>query len=140
MAIINDGFSTIITLTGAGVVFKEKEVTPPGVDGGGENDTTTMRNTTWRTRQPKKLKTLEKMSCMAAYDTSWYTTIVAEINVNQVISVTFADGSSLTFFGWLNKFTPNTVKEGEQPTAEIEIIASNQDDAGTEQPPIYVAA
>jgi len=49
MSILNDGHSTTLTFAAtpgiAGVTFKEKEVTPPAIQGGGENDTTTMRNT-----------------------------------------------------------------------------------------------
>lgn len=136
MAIINDGFSTTINLTGAGVTFKEKEVTPPGVDGGGENDTTTMRNIAWRTKAPKKLKTMSELSSTVVYDPSFFTTIVANINVNQQIVVTFADGGTLTFWGWLNTFTPGPASEGAQPTADMVMIASNQDNSGTEQAPV----
>ena len=136
--IINDGFSTVIVFPGANVVFKEKEVTPPGVDGGGENDTTTMRNLAWRTRQPKKLKTLEKLTLKVAWDSAAYVSIVAEVNTNQVVRVIFPDNTILEFWGWLNKFMPDPMKEGEQPTAEIEIICSNQNDAGAEVAPALV--
>ena len=136
--IINDGFSTIINFVNAGVLFKEKEVTPPGVDGGGENDTTTMRNTAWRTRQPKKLKTLEKLTVKVAWDSAIYTTVIDAINVNSFLSVQFPDNTRLEFWGWLNKFMPDPMKEGEQPTAEIEIICSNQDGDGNEVGPIYI--
>lgn len=132
-----DGFKTIVTLTGAGVSFYEKEVTPPSIDGGGENDTTTMRNTAWRTRQPKKLKTLDKATLKVSYDPVFYSTTVAQVNVNQSIVITFPDTHTLTFWGWLNKFAPDANKEGEQPTAEVEIICSNQDNSGVEQAPVY---
>lgn len=137
MSVMTDGFKTLITFPGAGVTLFEKEVTPPNVDGGGPNDTSTMRNTAWRTQQPKKLKKMEKATAKVAYDARFYDTTVAQVNVNQVIVITFPDTHTLTFYGWLDKFTPDAIKEGEQPTAEIEICCSNQDNNGVEVAPVY---
>lgn len=135
--IIHDGFSTIISL--GGTEIHEKTVTPPGISGGGANDTTTMRNTAWRTKQPKKLKSLTDATTTCAYDPVAYDTLLAQVNVNQEITYTFADGSTLVIWGWLDEFKPNSVEEGSQPTAEVVIIPSNQDDAGDEAAPVYTA-
>lgn len=140
MPLLKDGFSTTITFSEAPAVkMEEKSVTPPGVDGGGENDTSTMRNTAWRTRQPRSLKTATEMSFEAAYDPAVYEDIISMVNVNQQITVNWPDGSSLTFWGWLNTFEPGELVEGEQPTATVTIIPSNQDNSGAEQPPVYTA-
>lgn len=136
MARIDDGHGTTISFANyPSVAFYEKTVTPPGVDGGGENDTTTMRNTAWRTKAPKQLKSLSECSFTAAYDPAVYTSIVSMVNENQQITVTFADGQTLTFWGWLNEFTPQDVTEGEQPVADVTIIPSNQNAAGVETAP-----
>lgn len=140
MPVQTDGFSTTISLTGAGTSFFEKEVTPPSLDAGGPNDTTTMRTTRWRTRQPKQLITMDKATAKVAYDPELYSSIVTNIGVNQEIIITFPDGDTLTFWGWLDKFTPDASKEGEQPTAEIEIVCSNQDNDGLEIAPAHAAA
>lgn len=138
---IDDGFSTIIDFANfPSVQFWEKEVMPPGMDGGGANDTTTMRNTALRTKAPKKLKSMSDGNFTAAYDPEVYDSVWDMINVNQLITITFADGSSLAFWGWLNEFKPNAVKEGEQPTAQCVFICSNQDDSGVETAPVYAAA
>lgn len=137
MSYLTDGFPTTITFPGAGVTFAEKEVTPPSIDGGGPNDTSTMRNVTWRTRQPKKLKTLDKMAIKAAYDPAFLSVSVSQINVNQLIIVTFPDTHTWTFWGYLNKFDPGANKEGEQPTADMEIICTNQNNSGAEVAPFY---
>lgn len=137
MARIDDGFATLITFSeNSAVSFYEKTVTPPGVEGGGEVDTTTMRNTAWRTRSPKKLKTLSNGSITVAYDVAVFDEIVAMVNVNQLITVTFPDGETLSFWGWLDSFKPGEIQEGEQPTAEIEIIPSNQNSSGVEVAPV----
>ena len=138
MARIDDGFSTIISFSAdSAVQMWEKEVTPPGVDGGGENDTSTMRNTAWRTRSPKGLVTLSECSLVVAYDPAVYVEIIAMVNVNQTITITFPDGATLEFWGWINEFTPGANVEGEQPTADVTIIPSNQDASLVEQAPVY---
>lgn len=134
---LDDGFATLVSFSANGAVkLWEKSVTPPGIDGGGANDTTTMRNTAWRTRKPKKLKTLTDMTLTAAYDPDVYNQIMAMVNVNQQITVTFADGQTVTFWGWLNEFSPGESTEGEQPTATVTIIPSNMDNNGVEQAPV----
>ena len=141
MAYLTDGHQTLVTFyalgTGVAILLKEKEVTPPGIDGGGENDTTTMRNETWRTKQPKKLKTLTDGSCVFQYDPAIYSQILEIVNVNGLVRVDFSDGSGLEFYGWLNNFTPNTCVEGEMPTANGTIVCANQNEAGTEVAPEY---
>ena len=136
--ILNDGHSTILTFANiSNVNFLEKEVTPPGVDGGGENDITTMRNVRWRTRQSKKLLTLTSQSVTVAYDPAIYDDVVEQFQVNQLVTVTFPDGSQLDFFGWIDSFIPGTNVEGEQPTAELTVIPSNQDLNENEIEPVY---
>lgn len=138
MARIEDGFPTTIAFEEAPAVeFYEKEVSPPGMEGGGANDITTMQNTAWRTRSPKQLKTLSECTLVAAYDPVVYNDIVAMMNVNQEITITFPDDSILVFWGWLDVFKPNRLVEGEQPTAEVTIIPSNLDAGGSEIAPVY---
>jgi len=135
MAIQEDGHATLITFAEGAISFEEKEVTPPGISGGGPNDITTMHNTDWRTRAAKKLKTLTTSGATVAYDPECYVSALAQINVNQEIMVTFPDGETVTFWGWLDEFIPNPSKEGEQPTAEIKIEPSNRNASGTETAP-----
>ena len=137
MAIMKDGFKTLITFAAqAGVEFCEKEVTPPGLDGGGEIDTTCMKNVTLRTKSPKSLITLTESSITASYDPLVYNKILSLINVNNLITITFPDGETIKFWGWLNTFTPGDNVEGEQPTAEITLIPSNVDNSDVEQLPV----
>jgi hypothetical protein len=143
MAFIEDGHPTLVTFsasTSAALYFKEKEVTPVGISAGGENDTTTMKNTTWRTKAPKQLKTLTTMSEVAMYDPAIYDEVVGFIGVNQQVTITFPDTSTLVFWGWIDEFTPNAVTEGTMATANVTIIASNQNDSQEETAPVYTAA
>lgn len=138
---LDDGFSTVITLENLPTVrLFEKEVTPPGYTAGGPIDTTTMRNTAYRTMAPRKLKGLSKMQATVAYATEVYDQIWAQIGVVQLIMVHFPDGSSIRFHGWIEEFTPSSHKEGEQPTATIHIQPGMRDPDGNEVPPNYVEA
>jgi hypothetical protein len=144
MAYLTDGHPTTVTFyalgTGVSILFKEVSVTPPGVEGGGPNDTTTMRNVAFRTKQPKHLKELSDGACTFQYDPAILDQIMSLINVNGVIRIDWPDGSAWEFYGWLNNFTPGEVVEGAMPTATGTINCSNQDDAGNEIGPDYQAA
>jgi hypothetical protein len=143
MSRLTDGHPTTISFsagTSAAAYLWEKTVTPPGVSGGGENDTTNMHNSIWRTRQPKVLKTLSNMSFDAQYDPAIYDEIVGMVNVNQQITVTFSDGSTLVFWGWLDEFTPGSCEEGTPPIASCTIIPSNLNDSDVETAPVYAPA
>lgn len=136
---LDDGFRTLISFGGAfGVTLWEKEVTPPGMDGGGPVDTTTMRNSFWRTRNPRWLITLTDLAATVAYDPFFYTTALTFMNVNTFLDVQFPDTAIVSFWGFLDKWTPNPNREGEQPTANIIIVPTNQDENGFEVNPVYV--
>lgn len=136
---IDDGFSTTVSFSlNPNVKLWEKEISPPGIDAGGPTDTTTMRNTLWRTFSPKKLKSLTDASFSAAYATAIYAQANAMIGKNQIIEMEFADGSKIQFWGWLNNMTPQSITEGEQPVADCTIHCSNQDNEGNEVAPVYL--
>ena len=149
MTIMNDGYQTTVDFSSSEMtsdaflltIMEEKEVGVPGVAGGGANDATTMRNATWRTMAPKSLKTLTPMTLVVAWDSALYDEMNAMINDNQLITITFPDDSTLAFWGWIDEFTPNAHTEGDQPTASITIIPSNQnaDDNNAEIAPAYTA-
>ncbi len=135
---LDDGFSTTIELENIPTIkLFEKEITPSNITGGGPIDTTTMRNTAWRTMAPKKLKKMGQIMATCAYATDSFPVLFAEIGKNQRMTVTFADGSSLTVWGWLDEFTPSTVKEGDQPTAAVKFEPSMRDNDGNEVAPLY---
>jgi len=143
MSRIDDGFATTIEFadqgsgTGPGITFWEKEITPPGVDAGGATDTTTMRNTLYRTKAPKKLITMTPMTLVVSYDAAVYDDIMEMISDIQLVTITWPDTAKLAFYGWLDKFIPGNVVEGEQPTATITIEPSNQTSLGVETAPDF---
>lgn len=121
--LLPDGFRTLVTFSlRPGIFLREREVTPPELDGGAPIDTTTMRNLRWRTQASRSLLTLGELVLQCQYDPFVYAQLIADMQVNQLITVTFPDGALLAFYGWINKFTPPSHKEGEFPVAEVRIV------------------
>lgn len=137
---LKDGYQTLVVCAlNPAIEFWEKQITPPGIDGGDEIDQTTMLNDEWRTRAPRSLKTLTNCEVTAAYDPVLYTSILAIINRETTWTVIFPDGSTLAFFGFLRNFDPQEVTEGEQPEASITIVPTNFDPVGkVEEDPVMV--
>jgi len=121
------GFGARITFsTSTTVVFKEKSVTIPGLDGGDGVDTTTNANTAYKSATPQDLVALTNAAGTVTYDQATIAAIKAAINVIQNVTYTFNDGSKWVFEGWLKSFTPNEDSATEQPTAAIEIVATGE--------------
>lgn len=138
---LDDGFPTKITIGDLTTVsFWEKTVKPTGIDGGDSVPTTTMHNVTWRTMNPRKLKTLTESTSKVAYDPNIYNQVVPYINLKTTITITFPDGSTLAFFGYLKNFEPDEVQEGTQPEATVTLVPTNQDpQTGVEAAPVLTS-
>lgn len=125
---LRDGHSTLITIAAdVDINFWEKTVQPPGMDGGDPVDATTMHNTTYRVQRPNSLITLTEVTATVAYDPVAYTEIQSVLNTETTITITFSDGSTVAFYGFLRTFEPQDAEEGEQPEAEITITPTNWD-------------
>jgi hypothetical protein len=125
---LKDGFSTLIALSiDPDISFWEKSVQPPGIDGGDPVKTSTMHNTDWHTMRPRKLKDMSPASTTVAWDPLTYGNIVDAVNKDTSVTLHFPSGDSLSFFGFLQKFEPGDMKEGEQPEAKITIVCTNWD-------------
>jgi hypothetical protein len=138
---MDDGFPTTLTLSlNPTVKFWEKEITPPSLQGGGANRTTTMRNTRVHTKAPRKLLDVGDVAMVCAYDPAIYDEALDMLQVNQLAWITWPDGSALKIWGWLDEWTPSALTtEGEQPESDLVFIVSNQDDNGDEVLPEYDA-
>lgn len=136
MSRLRDGFKTLVTFSLNPLYYAEIEVTPPGVDKGGLIDQTTMRNTTWRTAIGKALRTLTEVSVTINWDPAIYGQ-TAFVMGNQLITITFPDGSSVAFWADVNKFQPGPNKEGDRPTATLTILPTNLNASCVETGPVF---
>lgn len=135
---LTDGFQSLISFAKDNApLFYEIEVTPPSVGIGKPIPVSTMRNTKYNTFASSVLLTLGQMKVQVAYNPTTITAdIIAQVGVNQLITVTFPDGSTLAFYGYLDMFTPSSLVEGKRPTAEIIIQPTLRN---TANPPVETA-
>lgn len=125
---LQSGHQTLIAFaSNPAVLFYERDVTPPGIDGGDPIDTTTQHNVTVTTMAPRDLFTLTNSTVVVAYDPEVYNDILALVNSPTSITTIFPDGATLDFWGYLKSFTPNALSIGEMPTANVEIVPTNYD-------------
>ena len=140
-----DGFSTQICFTAHPTVqLWERTVTPPAWDGGEPIDTTTMKNVTWRTKHARHLIMMNNMTVQCAYDPNVLGTIQSMLNVGDTITITFppgetghGTGDTLCFYGYLQKFEQEALKEGELPLVNLTIAVTNQDSTSAEASPVW---
>ena len=124
---LRDGFSSKIAFEDdLTIELWEKTVTPPGFDGGDPIDITTMWNTTVRTKAARGLYDTTDGSVTCAYDPEMYEAVRAMINVEQIITYTFADGSTESKYGFLKTFEPSELSEGSHPEATVTIVHTNR--------------
>jgi hypothetical protein len=139
MAFLEDGYQTLVAFANyPSILLKEKEVTPFGMEGGERIDITTMRNETVKTYAPQGLIEATEMSVVCAYDPAILTTLVAAVNVLDVVDITHSDGSGWSFYGYIKSAIPSTNTIGEQPTMTITIVPTNTDPSGVEVVPSVI--
>lgn len=146
MAIMEDGFSTTINFGQSETTFCAKTVTPPAIIMGGANDVSCMSNTLYRTKASKKLIDLGDVTATGYYNASLYTSFISSMGTNQQITIQFPPvagettaGGTLTFFGFLDSFTPSASEEGQAPEATVVIVVTNRDLDGEESAPVFAA-
>jgi hypothetical protein len=123
-----EGFPTKIAFARLpNVSFWEKQVKPPGMDGGDAIDITTMFNTQYRTKAARTLVDNDDITVRAAYDPLLYTQILSLINQEGAITITHPDGTTDSWWGYMRSFMPAENREGTQPEAEIRIVITNWD-------------
>lgn len=123
-----DGYQALITFARKPAIkFWERQVKPPGIDGGEPIQTTTMHNIKWRTMDTKHLMTLTEAQSVVAYDPEMYSDILTLINGPDSVTVKFSDNSKLAFYGYLSKIDFGELREGEMPEATITIVPTNWD-------------
>ena len=123
---MTDGFPVkIACVNNPTISFWEKQVTGPGIDGGDPIPTSTMFNQKWHTMASRVLIKSTEASGSAAFEPAVLTAILSIINVNQGWTVTFPNGDTYSFWGWLQSFVPDSYEEGKQPEAKFKINVSN---------------
>lgn len=131
---MKDGYRTLILFPDKAAVlradFAEVTIKPPGLDGRGPIDITSMRNNSYTTKWPKSLRDFTNIEATV----QWNPIFLFQINtnvllINQNIDVQFPNLNRIRVFGWADKFEPQVHKEGEVPLADLTLIQSNLNNA-----------
>lgn len=137
---LDEGFSATLAMENLTTIsFWEKTMGAPAIEGGDPIDQSTMHNSVWMTQLPPTLLKLEPFTLTAAYDPNVISQAIAQTNANQTMTVTWPDGSTLSFYGWLRKIEFADMSHGTLPECTVTIEPSNIDPATqAEEAPVYV--
>lgn len=125
-----DGYQSKITIAAdVDINLFERTTRPPGIDGGEPIEQTTMFNTSYRTFAARQLQTLTATSYKCAYDPQVITELLAVINRNTTITQSFFDGSTLAYYGYVQKVDFDELAEGALPMCTVTIVPTNFDPA-----------
>jgi hypothetical protein len=136
MAYALEGLGTTITLGSSSLCLVS--IAGLGIDGGEKLPATCLDNSDWMTYLPQTLVDVPNLSFTAAYDPSEFAALVAEVNVNQQITINFAAPlGSITFWGFLKSLTPGEGTYGSRWEATGEISCTNMNASNVETGPVY---
>lgn len=123
-----DGYQSKITIASdVDINLFEKTTRPPGLDGGEPIEQTTMFNSDYRTFAARQLITLTTTAYKCAYSPLAVSELLAVINVNTTITQSFFDGSTLAYYGYVQKVDFDELVEGTQPMCTVTIVPTNTD-------------
>lgn len=125
---LDEGYQTLISFARLPTIgLWEKSVQPPGYDGGEAINITTMHSIVFRNKAPAALIDVTNHSLKVAYDPAVYASLLGLINYRDTVTVFFPDGSTLAYYGYMQKFEPDALEEGKQPEATVSIVVTNYD-------------
>lgn len=148
---VDDGFASCFAFALLpGVSLWEVETQLPSMDGGDPIDNTTHRNKKVRTKAPRKLVDFGETTHTCRYNKSTFGQLQATLlNKPGAITQHFPDGtptstesglglgSSVSYFGYIQKADFKPFKEGEPPEVDITVCCTNVDPSdGSEAPPV----
>ena len=125
---LREGFSTVVAFSrNPSINLFERSTQPPSVDNGEPIDNTTQFNTTWRTMRPRTLISSGPHTFKFLYDPACYDEIVALCGKEGSITEHLPDGSTLSYFGYLQKAEFDELEEGKEPSGTATIMATHYD-------------
>jgi len=114
-----DGYNIRISLVNQGITLYEKNVTPPGVEGGDPINITTNDNGDFMSFAPRSRKQRTAAQAEVTYDDTDLDALEAAVDQSDDILVVWPDDTTKLDSGWVRSVIANQTQEGEQPTANI---------------------
>lgn len=125
---LDDGYQSLIVWSSLPALrIMEKTVQPGAIEGGDPVMTSTMLNGDWETKSPQRLKGIDDIVVVAAYDPGANSTIASLINYPDNISTLWPDGSGQAVWGYLRRAEYSPLTKGEQPEVTLTIVVTNWD-------------
>lgn len=119
----------------------ERKVKPYVADNGDPIDQSTNWNKQVLTFAPRILNKLDDITIEGGYDADCYSDIMnGLLGAEGSITVTWGSGDKLDFYGYLRKFEPSDLMQGDKPLATLTVTFTNRDSTGAEALPVYTAA
>jgi hypothetical protein len=136
MGVVYEGKGTTLTAgTSTGFTVVKTMVQPPEVSIG-EIEITSLANTAWKTKKPASLKEVGVLKFKGFYDPA----LTAPYGVNEAWTLTIPEGGGVqVFYGFMSKFTPGEITEGNLVECDGEITISNLN-GSSETGPAYTAS
>lgn len=137
---LDDGYQSLIVFTSnSGLAIFEKTVQPGALEGGDPIMTSTMLNVDYETKAPQRLKGIDDIVVVAAYDPAAVSDINDLVNLPDSISVHWPEGSIQAQWGYLRRAEFSPLTKGEQPEVTLTIVVTNWDPVNcVEAGPIWV--
>lgn len=122
---LKNGLRSLITFaSNRDVKLWEKAVMPPGIDGGATIPLGSLYSQKYQMISPSDLITVTEARALVAYDPAVMEDIINLVNLTtDTITLTFPNTNRWSFNGCLQKFIPNEMTDGIQPTALITVIS-----------------
>lgn len=109
------------------LLFWERSLTPPSIDGGDAIDITDSFNTTWETSAARTLKKLGDVEVEGFWEPGSYAEVLALVNVEDEITLIYPDGSTESHFAFVRMFEREEVARGEPLTGTLTITPTSWD-------------
>ena len=134
--ILDNGFRTLISISGVTALFEEVSVTPMGVEADEAVELSNMRSANYRTFAGGALLMGGDVQVKVHYATGAYSQIIPLLRQNRYVEQIFPDGTRIGVYCIVQSFVPEELTMNERPTATLTLKPSFR---STSNPPAEVA-
>lgn len=141
---LDDGTIAYIAFASApDLAIFEKSVQPGAYEGGDPIVTSTQLNDTYETKSPQRLKDIDDIVVVAAYDPGQLGDnpdgLLSLINLPDAITVRWPDRSAQAQWGYLRRAEFSAMVKGTQPEVTLTIVVTNWDPVNcVEAGPVFI--
>lgn len=138
---LDDGFQSVLSIASKpDLEIFEKTVQPGAYEGGDPIMTSTMLNQVLETKAPQRLKGIDDMVVVAAYDPAFASDFFDLVNQPDSFTNAWPDGSAQAQWAYIRRVEFSPLTKGEQPEVTLTIVVTNWDPYNcVEAGPVWLA-